>query len=638
MGKELLGIYSRVSSRKQQDDGTSIDYQIKIGKKVSKILGMKVEIYNEGGKSSWESNINTRPELVRLLKDIESKKILNVWGWNMDRIGRNSDSWWTILKVLVGWRVNLYIGENVKPYDFKSPTDRLVVGILSHITTYDNELRRVRMTFGKMESLKRGQTFIGGTTPFGYRVDENKNLMIHPSESKMVKKMFEMYRDGYNTTEIQMMLDSSEFKPRRSKVGWNLGTIQKMIGNDIYRGLQEWIWKEKNPDGSEVVIEKISIKTPRIVSDDLFYKTEKLRGRRSGHNQFDTDYHSLLKGFLYCSHCGYRMNHRMKTIEVNDYYYCVYMERNWYKRDKSKKFTPYERTGDSCDMKKSLIMEQSDELVWNKFLHIFSESTWVKEEFKKRGLSPKGKLDNEVKKTLKFNRNKISLLRRKQDNLNEQLVSVELKRMNKEITIPVYEGLLSNLGETLNSVSIEIQQRLEENDDLKRRGNWIDWIGKMNKEIDEMKDWNLKEKREKLEQFIKRINVSYNDDTKEHDLNFVFSVPLVGDKLIYRDIKDKSKGYDIEKGDHNVIITHKNTKKMKNEKLSLMKKIIKLREDGMNYGEISDHLNDDGIKTMRGSKWSRQSVRRFWDYGSQDLTLVEVPSDENPSSTNKKKR
>ena len=58
----------------------------------------------------------------------------------------------------------------------------------------------------------------------------------------------------------------------------------------------------------------------------------------------------------------------------------------------------------------------------------------------------------------------------------------------------------------------------------------------------------------------------------------------------------------------------------------------------MNYGEISDHLNDDGIKTIRGSKWSRQSVRRFWDYGSQDLTLVEVPSDENPSSTNKKKR
>ena len=108
MGKEILGIYCRVSSRKQQDDGTSIDYQIKIGKKVSKILGMKVEIYNEGGKSSWDSNINTRIELVRLLNNVESKKIKSVWVWNMDRMGRNSQSWYSILKILVGYKVNLF--------------------------------------------------------------------------------------------------------------------------------------------------------------------------------------------------------------------------------------------------------------------------------------------------------------------------------------------------------------------------------------------------------------------------------------------------------------------------------------------------------------------------------------------------
>jgi len=637
MGKQTLGIYTRVSSQKQEDDGTSIDYQIKIGKKVSKKLGMKVEIYNEGGKSSWESNINTRPELVRLLKDIESNKISSVWGWNMDRIGRNSDSWWTILKVLVGWRVNLYIGENVKPYDFKSPTDRLVVGILSLITTYDNELRRVRMTFGKMESLKRGQTFIGGTIPFGYKVNKNKNLVKDGGESKMVKRMFEMYRDGHNTTDIQMMLDSSDFKPRRSKSGWSLGSVQKILGNDIYRGLQEWIWKETNPDGSEVVIEKIKIKTPRIVSDDLFFRTSKLRKRRSGHNQYDTDYHSLLKGFLYCSHCGYRMNHRMKKTEVNDYYYCVYMERVWLKRDKSK-FKPYERTGDSCEMKKSLIMSQTDDLVWNKFLNIFSESTWIKEEFKKRGLSPKGKLENEVKKTIKSNRNKISLLRRKQDNLNEQLVSVELKRMNKEISKPVYQGLVNNLDDTMKSVSEEIQVMVEENDDLEKRGSWIDWVGKMDKEIKEMKDWSLEEKREKLEQFIKRVNVTYDDKTKEHDLNFDFSVPLVGDKLIYKDKKDKSKGYDIEKGEHHIVVKHKNTPPVSKEKLYLMGVVSKLRNDGMSYSEISEHLNKEGIKSMRGKTWTKHSVGRFINYFTKNVNLMEIPREPVTDLRGKKKR
>jgi len=626
MGKPILGIYTRVSSKQQEDDGTSIDYQIKIGKKMSKRLGMKFELYNDGGISSWSDNINIRPELVRLLKDIQSTRVKNIWGWNMDRVGRNSESWWTILKVLTGWKVNLYIGESNKPYDFNSPQDRLIVGILSLLTTYDNELRRMRMMFGKMESLKRGQTFIGGTIPFGYTIDEKKNLIKHPKESEMVKKMFEMYGDGNNTTDIQMMLDGSEFKPRRSKSGWSLGSVQKILGNEIYIGKQQWEWSEKTPDKKKVLIEKIDIKTPRIVSNDLFSKTSTLRKRRSGHNQYDTDYHSLLKGFLFCPHCGYQMNHRMKTSEVNDYYYCVYMERVWLKRDKSD-FKPYERTGDSCDMKKSLIMEQTDELVWNKFLQIFSESKWVKEEFKKRGLSPKGKLDDEIKQKVKTNINKVSLLKRKETNLNDQIVKVELRRMNGEITKPIYEGLLNNLDETMKSVLTEMNNLQDENDNLKRSSSWIDWVSQMNKEIERMKDWSFEDKREKIEQFIKRIDVSYNEVTQQHDLNFIFSVPLVGDKLVYKDIKNKSKGYKIQKGEHNIVITHKNTKKMNSEKVSLMNVISKLREDDMSYGDISDHLNKNGLKTIRGGKWSRQSVRRFFDYGSKDLTLVEIEND-----------
>jgi site-specific DNA recombinase len=633
MKNQILGIYTRVSSKQQEDDGTSIDYQIKIGKKVSKQLGMKFELYNEGGKSSWDSNINTRPELVRLLKDIEKKKILSVWGWNMDRIGRNSESWWSILKILVGWRVNLFIGENVKPYDFKSPTDRLVVGILSLITTYDNELRRVRMTYGKMESLKRGQTFIGGTKPFGYDVDKNKNLVKHPFESEMVKTMFEMYRDGKNTTDIQMMLDSSEFEPRRSKTGWSLGSIQKILGNDIYRGEQEWTWKEINPDGSEVLIEEIKIKTPRVVSDELFYQSSKLKKRRSGHNQFDTDYHSLLKGFLYCSHCGMRMNHRMKKSELNDYYYCVYMERSWLKRDKSK-YKPYERTGESCDMKKSLIMKQTDELVWDKFLQIFSESTWIKEEFKKKGLSPKGKMDSEVNKTIQSSRNQISLLRRKQTNVNDQIVQVELRMMNKEIKKPVYEGLVSNLNKTLEQVSNEIQDKLQEIDVLERRNNWIDWVGSMEKEINQMKEWTLEEKREKLEQFIKRIDVVYNEDKSEHDLKFIFSIPLVGDRLTYIDKKDKSKGYEIEGGENKIQITHRNQPTMSKDKLYLVKLITKYRMDDMSYTDISNKLNGDGVKTMRGKDWTKHSVGRFISYFSTNLNIVDIQ----PMKSPKKKR
>ena len=47
---EKLGCYQRVSSRTQENDGTSIDYQLERGRDISKKLGMRCVIYNEGGK------------------------------------------------------------------------------------------------------------------------------------------------------------------------------------------------------------------------------------------------------------------------------------------------------------------------------------------------------------------------------------------------------------------------------------------------------------------------------------------------------------------------------------------------------------------------------------------------------------
>ena len=330
---EKIGIYCRVSSKSQEDDGTSIDYQLKKGNEISKKLGMNPIIYNEGGKSSWDSNINTRIELVRLLNNVESKKIKSVWVWNMDRIGRNSQSWYSILKILVGYRVNLYVGESLKPYDFSNPTDRLVTNILSLITTYDNELRRIRMIFGKMETLKRGRTFIGGTIPFGYDVDESKNL-IPNSESRMIGKMFQMYEDGKSTTDIQVMLNQSNHFPRRSKKGWNLGTIQFILKNTIYVGEQIWNWKEQEMDGSTTIVETIKIKTPKLIDKRLFDKVQRRFSGYLTHNQYDTELLSLLKGLLKCNHCGLPMNHRMKESQSNDYYYCVYTERKWGKVDR----------------------------------------------------------------------------------------------------------------------------------------------------------------------------------------------------------------------------------------------------------------------------------------------------------------
>ena len=167
-------------------------------------------------------------------------------------MGRSTQSWWSIYKVLLDNGVNVYVGSSTKPYNLDYPIDEFQMGILSLVSQYDNKLRRMRSVMGKRNSLKNGNTFVGGTKPFGYDV-KNKKLVINKEESECVKKVYKMYRDGKSTMEIKTYLDiKTEFEPKRSKSGWNLGTIQKMLGSTLYQRSSEvgmegnGKWKTKN--------------------------------------------------------------------------------------------------------------------------------------------------------------------------------------------------------------------------------------------------------------------------------------------------------------------------------------------------------------------------------------------------------
>ena len=50
--KPTLHIYTRVSTVSQENDGTSLDSQLKLGREKAKFLGMNYEHHNEKSASS----------------------------------------------------------------------------------------------------------------------------------------------------------------------------------------------------------------------------------------------------------------------------------------------------------------------------------------------------------------------------------------------------------------------------------------------------------------------------------------------------------------------------------------------------------------------------------------------------------
>ena len=73
---EYLDCYLRVSSTVQKKDGNSLLVQRKTGEKVSKMLGMKCRIHDEGSKSSLAK---FRIHLEDIKSQIENGLIKNIW-------------------------------------------------------------------------------------------------------------------------------------------------------------------------------------------------------------------------------------------------------------------------------------------------------------------------------------------------------------------------------------------------------------------------------------------------------------------------------------------------------------------------------------------------------------------------------
>ena len=77
-------MHLRVSNQSQVEN-TSLSSQRDVGIELSKKLGMKYEIHNEGGSSSFSDNLDSRPVLSNLIRRITTGEIKFLYSWNHKR-------------------------------------------------------------------------------------------------------------------------------------------------------------------------------------------------------------------------------------------------------------------------------------------------------------------------------------------------------------------------------------------------------------------------------------------------------------------------------------------------------------------------------------------------------------------------
>lgn len=312
------GIYTRVSTAEQVLEGFSLDAQLHRLRAYCESQGWEIaDVYTDEGISAKDT---VRPELQRMFSDIESGKLDVVLVYKLDRLTRSVHDLYDMLNLFD--KHNVGFKSSTEVFDTTTAMGRLFITIVGALAQWERETIGERSRFGQAQMVREGRYF-GHTAPYGYELCDGA-LHIHPSESPVVRMIFELYLGGNGTSRIVKHLNDSKNsipRPRGSET-WSMKVVMGIVKNEAYAGYVRYGNKTKGKPGKEFVLAK-SDHEP-IVSEEDFNRAQQLvKTRRTAPPRSGTGIHPLV-GVLRCGLCGGAMVGRTERAgqggRVNPYY------------------------------------------------------------------------------------------------------------------------------------------------------------------------------------------------------------------------------------------------------------------------------------------------------------------------------
>lgn len=310
-----VAIYIRVSTIEQAEEGFSIAAQKERLLAYCTSQGWEItEIYIDDGKSAKDTN---RPQLQRMLSDIENKEIDVVLVYKLDRLTRSVLDLYQLLEVFEKHNVKFKSATEV--YDTTTAIGRLFLTLVAALAQWYRENLSENVSFGMAEKVRQGQ-WHGSDAPYGYDyiVDEKK-LVINEKEAEVVRNIFNMYIDGYSDRKIAIKLNEDGI-PTQKGGPWRENRIRYMLTNPIYIGNLRWGVRINQNEAFEV-----ENAAPSIISKETFDNAQKIRhSRRRFHGrQATSDF--IFSGVLRCVRCGGPLKGHTKREKGRRYksYRCI---------------------------------------------------------------------------------------------------------------------------------------------------------------------------------------------------------------------------------------------------------------------------------------------------------------------------
>ncbi|MFG3611486.1 recombinase family protein [Rummeliibacillus stabekisii] len=488
-----VGIYLRKSRAEDgiQDLEKHKEYLLAVANKNN----WSYELYEEIDSSQ---DIN-RPELQRLRKDIQLKKIDAVMVVAVDRLTRKSRHFFEIIEdyFVAEGMTTLYIRDT--PNDL---TDATVIAMLQIQATFSQaEYSFIvkRLNEGRKSSVKKGT--ITGKLVYGYVKDKETNKpTIQPDEAIVVRKMADMLLQGETYYTVIDTLNKEGFRTRKGNL-WEVYNVKSVIHSPIIRGHVIQNWQDEK-------IERYN-NHEAIITEAEYAKIKEILEQRADHYKgVSTAPTHYLQGLLKCPKCKKVMvfaSSKPKKYKngvpfyLDEYVYYVRACR------------PIRKDGKSCTCGNNGVQATAVEILIKQILKEFQSTVLerlevLKETDGKEVKDSKRSVINNIKK-------EIDKLTTKEDALLDLLIDKTIdKTAYDKKTLQIKEQraeLISKLHEAEQAYSaVDIEQEYKH-------------VNNINSLIEQWDDLSLTQKRKTIQITFKHIEYSRFDKSKPPQLRAV---------------------------------------------------------------------------------------------------------------------
>ena len=300
-----------------------------------KNLGGPIPEENKYMEVGSGESLKERPEITRLLKDIEDPKVKAIIVVEVQRLSRGDlEDAGRLIRLLR--YTNTFVITPMKIYDLRDEYDR---------DAFERELKRGNeyleyykkiQARGKLSSVKDGN-YVGSVAPYGFdRIEKSDGkktyhtLIERKDQADVVRMVFDWYcNEDIGVTAICRRLEELNIKTKTGGKIWKPSIIFSMLENHHYIGCTRWNWRK-----TIKIIENQEIKKLRpkakvdeylifegkhdgIISEELFNKAREIRGKRH-RTKRDLTLKNPFSGIMYCK-CGTKIGYNTYTRNGVEY-------------------------------------------------------------------------------------------------------------------------------------------------------------------------------------------------------------------------------------------------------------------------------------------------------------------------------